>query len=971
MNFKLLFSCLFAALISCCSTAYTQQRNVATFDGQTPKTTKIAKKARTLSTKAQKKASDFERCNTMEADKDLRTQFPELGTLNDFEQWLAPKVKAYKENAENRNMPIHTIPVIFHVIHNGEAIGNGSNIGNNFLTAQLQQLNDDFRKIAGTCGDSNLSAAADTEVEFCLATIDPNGNPLGEPGVHRVNRNAAGFSAPPFPRNYVNSTIKPATSWNPNQYMNVWVLDLQTYLGYAQFPSQSGLPGLSINGGAANTDGVVVRYASVGSCTTPFPGAAPYNLGRTLTHEVGHWLGLRHIWGDGGCGVDDFCADTPASDMENYGCSTGHVSCGTVDMIENYMDYTDDNCMNTFTNDQKARIKAVIASSPRRDFSNSPACQATNGNPCENPIVLNCGVPYQGSLATASNDWSSYNCSEYDELGNDVLHTFTTCVDGDVTITVSNADSTYGIWAYLLDACDPENCLANRGDGVPFTVTNLPAGTYYVVVEHYANTPDYELLVNCPDAGCDNPFEITCGEVFHGNSRCAENDFENYSCSSYNETGADIVHEITICNPGDIRVTAGPAGIWAYVLDACNPNRCLGNYGDGQSFDVTSLHPGTYYIVIEDYLGVGSYSLEIDCPDADCANAIPVECGQTYSGSMDCAYNDVEDYACSTYLESGAELVHSFTTTETSDIEIGVSSTSTSNFWLYLLSDACSSGDCLGNGATVSIDSLPAGTYYIVVEEYNGTGGAYDLTIDCLSGFYACDNPLQVVCEQPITFYNTAGANNFESYGGFANYWTGPEIVHEIAFENDSEVKFNLFNLTADLDLLLIDPCNPENLIAYSSSTGEERIYIENLPAGVYHIVVDGWMGAIGSYELTFSCADSFEGTLVDTRTNGIATNSTRLLGMKKEVTNIKIPVISYPNPAIDRVTIEMTMPQTAQVMLRVYDFTGKTVAVQQFAAEKGLNQTTVEVSNLPKGVYQITLESEGLVIPTQRIVVQ
>ena len=89
-------------------------------------------------------------------------------------------------------------------------------------------------------------------------------------------------------------------------------------------------------------DGVVHLYSTIGSVANPFPNGAPYNLGRTMTHEVGHWLGLRHIWGDGACNVDDFCNDTPTSDASNFGCPTGHVSCNSTDQIENYMDYSID-----------------------------------------------------------------------------------------------------------------------------------------------------------------------------------------------------------------------------------------------------------------------------------------------------------------------------------------------------------------------------------------------------------------------------------------------------------------------------------------------------------------------------------------------------------------------------------------------------------------------------------------------------
>ncbi len=342
------------------------------------------------------------RCYTMEADADLRQQHPELGSLDDFEAWLAPKVADYNASS-NRVNAVTTIPVIFHIIHNGEAVGSGRNISASYVQAQLDQLNNDFRRVAGTSGSNSNPVGADTEIEFCLATLDENGATLAEPGINRVQ-----ISGAPFSTNFIDNSVKPATQWDPNQYCNIWSCDISGgTLGYAQFPSSSGLPGLNSNGGAANTDGVVVRYTSIGSTTTPYPGGAPYNQGRTLTHEIGHWVGLRHIWGDGGCGVDDFCADTPQSDASNFGCPTTHVSCGSTDMVRNYMDYTDDNCMNIFTQDQKSRIQAVMANSPRRvSLATSDRCGSGGGGG-----GLTCGTtissfPYAESFESGLGAWS-------------------------------------------------------------------------------------------------------------------------------------------------------------------------------------------------------------------------------------------------------------------------------------------------------------------------------------------------------------------------------------------------------------------------------------------------------------------------------------------------------------------------------------------------------------------------------------
>ena len=264
---------------------------------------------------------------------------------------------------------VYRIPVVVHVVHNGESVGTGPNISEAQVQSQIEVLNEDFRKQEGTNGFN--ADGVDTQIEFYLAETDPEGNRLTEPGIHRFNG-----GLPIWPTGFastVDNLLKPATIWDPSRYFNIWTVNFggfvgRNLLGYAQFPSESDLPGLEEDGGAAETDGVVVGYKYFGSAEKGnFPNLnETYNLGRTCTHEVGHWLGLRHIWGDGGCLEDDFCEDTPRSDEPNYTC-TARSSCGSLDMIENYMDYTEDQCMNTFTQNQKERMIQVLLNSPRRN----------------------------------------------------------------------------------------------------------------------------------------------------------------------------------------------------------------------------------------------------------------------------------------------------------------------------------------------------------------------------------------------------------------------------------------------------------------------------------------------------------------------------------------------------------------------------------------------------------------------------
>ncbi len=336
------------------------------------------------------------RCATMQVDSMRRAENPNIGSLADFEEWIAGEIER-KQNSKIIG-GVYQIPVVFHVVHNSnEAVGVGRNISFAAIQSQIDVLNEDFRKMFGSNGYNTHPDGADTQIEFCLAQRRPDGSafPAGEPGVNRINRNTAGFNSPPYSTNYIDNTIKTWTynnnvptatrGWDPAQYMNIWICDISNgILGYAQFP-ESALGGMGCGSQNEATDGVVFLYNSIGkSSVTGFP--APYNEGRTATHEIGHWLGLRHIWGDGGCGVDDFCNDTPLSDNPNFGCPNGHVSCGSTDMIENYMDYTDDLCMNIFTNDQKMRMRTVLESSPLRlSLINSDAC--TPPNPSDAAIV--------------------------------------------------------------------------------------------------------------------------------------------------------------------------------------------------------------------------------------------------------------------------------------------------------------------------------------------------------------------------------------------------------------------------------------------------------------------------------------------------------------------------------------------------------------------------------------------------------
>ena len=341
--------------------------NASSFSQTSTNSQTIFSQELTVANKESLERSGIIKCASTEYEQYLKALCLERATDAEFETWLAPIIEEIKTQRSNGTSTITTLPVVFHILTDGAG---DENLSEATIQVQIDQLNLDFGNNSG----STYEVAADTEIRFCLAVQNESGETMTEPGINRITT----YGDDPLDHTFLQSTVKPATQWDPDRYLNVWVGKTVTsesgfliLLGYAQFPSNSGLSGLNNSGGGANTDGIVITAKSVGSVASPNPNGGVYGLGRTLTHELGHWLGLKQIWGDTAtCMNDDFCADTPDSSQSNSSCIIPPDSCPDDelgnDMVENYMDYTDDACMNTLTADQKTRIQAVLANSPRR-----------------------------------------------------------------------------------------------------------------------------------------------------------------------------------------------------------------------------------------------------------------------------------------------------------------------------------------------------------------------------------------------------------------------------------------------------------------------------------------------------------------------------------------------------------------------------------------------------------------------------
>lgn len=246
-----------------------------------------------------------------------------------------------------------TIPVVIHVLYYNAT----QNISTAQINSQIVVLNKDYSRTntdAANTPSAFQSIAVNCDMQFCLATVDPNGNPTTGIETRSTTINQIGNT-----NSYYQYSAGGLNAWDRTKYLNIWVCNIDggNTLGYAYLPGTA----------AASYDGVVIDYRYFGTMGTV---SAPFNLGRTATHEVGHWFNLEHIWADEpSCSADDGVTDTPQQKGENYGCpaypqtTQSGGRCNTSDpssMFMNYMDYTDDNCMNAFTQGQKTRMLAAI-----------------------------------------------------------------------------------------------------------------------------------------------------------------------------------------------------------------------------------------------------------------------------------------------------------------------------------------------------------------------------------------------------------------------------------------------------------------------------------------------------------------------------------------------------------------------------------------------------------------------------------
>lgn len=368
----------------------------------------------TLTTTAQE---TIKRCYTTEKYQEALAENPEILSIQEQLEIFTENF-IQNENAESRN--VITIPVVVHVIY--RTATQNTSMTDTRIQNQINILNQDFN---GTNADTNLTPApfkslrGNAQINFCLAQRDPQG--FATNGITRTQTTISNIGNT---NNYFSTANGGINAWDRTKYLNIWVCEIGSgILGFAYLPGTA----------SADRDGVVIDLKYFGT-----PGAtSPYNRGRTATHEVGHWLNLRHIWGDQTCG-NDLVADTPTQQSDNGSCPTfphRPNSCSTTnangDMFSNYMDYVNDNCMNIFTAGQVTRMRAALNATAggRNQLQNSQGCVLGNPPPASiaeyelynrvrtypNPAQNNLNIEFPMHISSFD------EIAVYDLLGNQIV----------------------------------------------------------------------------------------------------------------------------------------------------------------------------------------------------------------------------------------------------------------------------------------------------------------------------------------------------------------------------------------------------------------------------------------------------------------------------------------------------------------------------------------------------------------------
>lgn len=379
-----------------------------------------------------------------------------LNEINRINQFTKEWITNYSRVAKPKT--VVTVPIVIHVLWRVSE----ENISDAQIRSQIDVLNKDFRKLNSNFSNTPSAfktIAADVGIEFCLASTDPSNK-----DTYGITRTQTTIDDIGDTELWYQSTEGGKDPWDNTKYINIWVCDLgDEYLGFAT-PPGTAFP--------AKSDGVVIGYQYFGT-TGMAANSAPNHLGRTTTHEMGHYFNLEHVWGpgDGGCNEDDFVDDTPLQDIDSYGCPIFPLldNCtpsGNGVNFNNYLDYSDDECMTMFTHGQKMRMLAAL-DEPRKILLSS--------NTCFSPLSVNdeLSAAFESSIKISPNPSVQ-----------------------SLIITISDDYLSQSLHIRLIDLLGREQMNFTMRQTKTIDISRLPQGMYFITFKEYPKAIKKIIITN-------------------------------------------------------------------------------------------------------------------------------------------------------------------------------------------------------------------------------------------------------------------------------------------------------------------------------------------------------------------------------------------------------------------------------------------------------------------------------------------
>ncbi len=802
---------------------------------------------------------------------------------------IEQQIEKYINEPHTKKRTVITIPVVVHVIYNTVS----QNISDAQINSQIAILNQDFRKLNADWTNTPSvfqSAVADCEIEFCLAKRDPNGN--ATTGITRTSTTVTSFTS----NNAMKYTAQGGKDgWDRNQYLNIWVCKLSGgLLGYAQFP-----------GGYAPSDGIVCKNTAFGNMGSVI---APYNKGRTATHEIAHWLNLYHIWGDdgGSCSGSDLVGDTPNQGAEHYGCPSfpqvSSCSGGNGEMYMNYMDYTDDACMVMFTAGQKARMQATF-NGVRSSLLTSMGCLP----------VTNCGnisgVHFTPASSTSQNvNWNA--------------------IPGATSYQVEYKLSTATTWSSMTVTTNTA------------TLSGLVSGSAY----------DVRFLTYC-NGGASNYSNV----FSFRNGSCASS-ISNVNMTITNITNNSAKLDWSVVNGGvmvayNIFYKKSTDNIWN-IAQANTNTLTLNNLEQNVTYNIKIQlvclnNPNAYS---------SFYNLA--------PSGAPINTTMNFNTLKKCDYTISELEAWNTYKSAtttnvGMAWTHPVSSDITSiGVEYYLGATPT---WVSLTATAFNTGygsATVNNVALNTSFTVRARAVCTNIGNVN-TYGPYTNTYN----FYTANNA-SPECTDVEPNNTSATATTITPSSSTTVVTTSKlSVLNDLDYFKittttaQPKLKLRLKNLPLNYSLSLYDASM--NLIANALSNNivEFRDIIYN----------DATVGATYYAKVYPTAPSNYDNNICYRLLTTVATNDFRYGTdySKTEVGNFvssneKLDVEIYPNPAKDIVTIVLESNGNKLSQINLYNIQGQVIYSKEYAINEGQNNIPIELHAIPNGVYYLLVSSNG-----------